>query len=101
MKLQKIYLRYFPPGLAFNYLRNNNREETKSVDVFDLTSKSDLDVILKQLKKREPSIFTKDIVPQVHELLEKMQQKLNEPAKNKFYLYKTFLFPIDFYNLQN
>jgi dynein assembly factor with WDR repeat domains 1 len=89
MKLQKIYLRYFPPGLAFNYVKNNNTEETISVDVFDLTAKCDLEVVIKQLKKREPKIMTKEIIPQVRELLEKMQQKLAEPEKNKFYLYKT------------
>jgi dynein assembly factor with WDR repeat domains 1 len=89
MKLQKIYLRYFPPGLAFNYIKNNNAEETKCVDVFDLTAKSDLDMVVAQLKKRDPKIFTKDILPQVYELLEKMQKKLCEPQKNKFYLYKT------------
>lgn len=89
MKLQKIYVRYFPPGLAFNYIKNNSTEETKCVDVFDLTPKCDLDVVLNQLKKREPRIFTKDVMPQVRDLLKKMQNKLNEPAKNKFYLYKT------------
>jgi dynein assembly factor with WDR repeat domains 1 len=89
MKLQKIYLRYFPPGLAFSYLRQNGTEETKCVDVFDLTPKSELDEVMRILKKREPSIFTKEVLPQVRELLEKMQNKLMEPPKNKFYLYKT------------
>lgn len=89
MKLQKIYLRYFPPGLAFNYLRNNNTEETKCIDVFDLTANSDLDEVIRLLKKREPQILTKDVLPQVRELLDKMQNKLKEPPKNKFYLYKT------------
>lgn len=89
MKLQKIFLRYFPPGLAFNYLKHDGTEEIKSVDVFNLTAKSDLDLIMRQLKKKEPKIFTKDIMPQVLDLLEKMKSKLNEPGKNKFYLYKT------------
>lgn len=89
MKLQKIFLRYFPPGLAFNYLKANSQEETKSIDIFELTVKSDLDALVKQLKKREPTVFTKDVLPQVRELLEKMQNKLKEPEKNKFYLYKT------------
>lgn len=89
MKLQKIYLRYFPPGLAFNYIRNNNMEETKCIDVFDLTGNSELDDVIRLLKKREPTIITKDVLPQVRELLEKIQNKLKEPPKNKFYLYKT------------
>lgn len=89
MKLQKIYLRYFPPGLAFNYIKNNSQEETKCVDIFDLTAKSDLDDLIKVLRKRDPTIFSKEVMPQVRELLEKMQNKLKEPEKNKFYLYKT------------
>jgi dynein assembly factor with WDR repeat domains 1 len=89
MKLQKIYLRYFPPGLAFSYVRNNNKEETKCVDVFELTASADLNEVIQVLKKREPAIMTKDIVEQVKELLEKMQTKLREPPKNKFYLHKT------------
>ena len=89
MKLQKIYLRYFPPGLAFNYIKHDKKEETKCVDIFDLTAKSDIDILVKVLKKRDPTIFTKDVIPQVRDLLEKMQIKLKEPEKNKFYLYKT------------
>lgn len=89
MKLEKICLRYFPPGLAFVYKKTDGSEETKSVDIFDLTVKSDIDILASQLMKREPKIFTKEILPQVKELLEKMQIKLKEPEKNKFYLYKT------------
>jgi dynein assembly factor with WDR repeat domains 1 len=89
MKLERIFLRYFPPGLAFNYRKHDGSEETKNIDIFDLTVKSDLDILIKQLMNREPKIFTKDIVPQIHELLDKMQKKLKEPEKNKFYLYKT------------
>ncbi|CAO1438001.1 unnamed protein product [Diamesa serratosioi] len=90
MKLNKIFLRYFPPGLAFNYVKNNNQEETKCVDIFELTVKSDLDLVLRNLMKREPKLITKYVLPQIKELLEKMQAKLHEPTKNKYYLYKTF-----------
>lgn len=52
-------------------------------------NRSDLDIVLRQLINQEPYLLTKDVIPQVRELLEKMQTKLKEPIKNKFYLYKT------------
>lgn len=38
MKLLKIFLRYFPPGIALKFTKNQV-EETKYIDLFDLTSK--------------------------------------------------------------
>lgn len=38
MKLVKIYLRYFPPGIALNFIKNG-AEDTKFIDLFDLTAR--------------------------------------------------------------
>jgi dynein assembly factor with WDR repeat domains 1 len=44
---------------------------------------------VRQLINQEPYLISKDVIPQIRELLEKMQIRLKEPIKHKFYLYKT------------
>jgi hypothetical protein len=44
MKLIKIYLRYFPPGIALNFIKNGV-EDTKYMDLFDLTTRFEIPTI--------------------------------------------------------
>ena len=37
MKLKKVLLRYYPPGIILEYERNNGEPETKSIDLLNLT----------------------------------------------------------------
>lgn len=39
MKLKKFLLRYYPPGIILEYVRNNGEAETKSIDLLNLTEK--------------------------------------------------------------
>lgn len=38
MKLKKFLLRYYPPGILLEYIRNNGEVETKSIDLLNLSS---------------------------------------------------------------
>lgn len=38
-KIQKILLRYYPPGIIMEYTNEYGNEETKSIDVFGLSEK--------------------------------------------------------------
>ena len=37
MKLKKFLLRYYPPGILLEYVRNNGEVETKSIDLLNLS----------------------------------------------------------------
>ncbi|KFB44867.1 wd-repeat protein [Anopheles sinensis] len=58
------------------------------IDLFDLTPSCDLQVLTKRIASTEP-LITQEVFPQVTEILEKLQKKLKEPVKTKFYLFKT------------
>jgi hypothetical protein len=42
MKLKKFLLRYFPPGIILEYVKNNGEPETKSIDLLNLTEEYSL-----------------------------------------------------------
>jgi len=37
MKLKRMLLRYFPPGIILQYLHNNGELEDKTIDLLNLT----------------------------------------------------------------
>ena len=37
MKLKKFLLRYYPPGILLEYVRNSGEVETKSIDLLNLS----------------------------------------------------------------
>lgn len=91
MKLTQIYVRYFPPGLAFNYNTITDKRDSKciEVDLYELTATSNINTVMISISNKVPGLLTKDIEPQVRALLEKIQLKLKEPIRNKYYLFKT------------
>ena len=55
MKLKKFLLRYYPPGILLEYVRNSGEVETKSIDLLNLSPeyycpKSEL-ILMNWLKK--------------------------------------------------
>ncbi len=46
MKLKRFLLRYHPPGIILEYLRSNGEIETKSIDLLNLTSDTDVDKLI-------------------------------------------------------
>ena len=39
MKLKRLLLRYYPPGIILEYTRKNGEKETKSIDLLNLSNK--------------------------------------------------------------
>jgi hypothetical protein len=57
MKLKKFLLRYYPPGILLEYIRNNGEVETKSIDLLNLSSEyliHHAGLMLMNLSKRSP-----------------------------------------------
>lgn len=40
MKLKRFLLRYYPPGIILEYVRSNGEQETKSIDLLNLSAES-------------------------------------------------------------
>lgn len=45
MKLKKFLLRYYPPGILLEYVRSNGEVETKSIDLLNLSSQYNINII--------------------------------------------------------
>uniref|UniRef100_A0A336K8U9 CSON001507 protein n=1 Tax=Culicoides sonorensis TaxID=179676 RepID=A0A336K8U9_CULSO len=89
MRLQKIYLRYYPPGLGLCYTKGKS-EETKMIDLIELNALTDLEELAFKIEASEP-LLGKSVHLQVLDALRKLQDRQKEPIKSKFYLYKTLV----------
>lgn len=69
MKLKKILLRYYPPGITLEYVRGNGEQETKCIDLLDLSSKTNVDKLLDNIIDEEP-LITESKRPQVKAMIE-------------------------------
>ncbi|KAF8569721.1 WD domain G-beta repeat protein [Paragonimus westermani] len=99
MKLKRFLLRYFPPGIILEYEQGGDTK-TKSLDLLELTSKSDTEEILAEICEKEPLVTEKRKF-QVFELIEKLKSKLAHADKSKFGSYKVcFGLLIDGFNGQ-
>jgi hypothetical protein len=56
MKLKRFLLRYYPPGIILEYVRKNGEQETKSIDLLNLSSEY-LKKISILLKKYFPDLL--------------------------------------------
>ncbi|KMZ06627.1 dynein assembly factor with WDR repeat domains 1 isoform X1 [Drosophila simulans] len=112
MSATKIFLRYYPPGLAINYRTTKGNERLRHFDLLDLDSKTNIEpladrILLQTLAEAEeepsPADLEKNPPPRpvsgsvarsqnafsaLKQALEKLQKKLREPVKKKFYLHK-------------
>jgi len=46
MKLKKILIRYFPPGIILEYTRSNGETESKCIDLLNLSKDTDVDQLI-------------------------------------------------------
>ncbi|KAH8271332.1 hypothetical protein KR018_006993 [Drosophila ironensis] len=112
MSANKIFLRYYPPGLAINYRTTKGIERLRHFDLLDLDPKADIEpladrILLQTLAEAEenPSPTDEEKTLQsrpvsgrvcnsqntfsaLKQALSKLQAKLREPVKKKFYLHK-------------
>ena len=53
-KLEKIMVRYFPPGIILEISDNYGEIDSKSIDLLNLTENSDIDYLIEQIAEKEP-----------------------------------------------
>ena len=56
MKLKKLLLRYFPPGIILEYERSNGQSESKSLDLLNLSPDTDVQALVEEILGEEPLI---------------------------------------------
>ncbi|XP_073993370.1 uncharacterized protein [Rhodnius prolixus] len=87
MKLSKFLLRYFPPGIALEYVSDGILEK-KMIDLFHLTPSTKLEELVQDIMKQQP-IVTERVKSQLLASLKKLQKKLIEEASRKYILHKS------------
>ena len=56
MKLKRFLLRYYPPGIILEYVRSNGEQETKSIDLLNLSIETNVDELVNEIVLEEPII---------------------------------------------
>ena len=53
-KLEKIMVRYFPPGIVLEYTNSDGLIDNKSIDLLNLSENSDISYLVQQINEKEP-----------------------------------------------
>ncbi|XP_055378789.1 dynein assembly factor with WDR repeat domains 1 isoform X1 [Condylostylus longicornis] len=85
---KKICIRYYPPGIAVCYKPLAAEEKIKHIDLLDLNVKTNIEELTQYIIAND-DIITSDLYIPLRNALDKIQKKLREPTKIKFYLHKT------------
>jgi len=75
MKLKRFLLRYYPPGIILEYVRSNGEQETKSIDLLNLSLETNVDELVNEIVLEEP-IITESKKPQLKSLIKKLIDKV-------------------------
>ncbi|XP_032713299.1 dynein assembly factor with WDR repeat domains 1 isoform X2 [Lontra canadensis] len=86
MKLKGLLLRYYPPGIMLEYEKSGELR-TKSIDLLNLSSSTDVNALVEEIQKAEP-LITASRSDQVKLLIQRLQDKLRQHSNHKFYLFK-------------
>ncbi|XP_067596425.1 dynein assembly factor with WD repeat domains 1 isoform X2 [Pseudorca crassidens] len=86
MKLKGLLLRYYPPGIMLEY-EESGQLKTKSIDLLDLHTSTDVNALVQEIQKAEP-LITASRANQVKLLIQRLQNKLGQYSNHKFYLFK-------------
>ncbi|XP_025421424.1 dynein assembly factor with WDR repeat domains 1-like isoform X2 [Sipha flava] len=73
MKLNKFYIRYYPPGIVFEY-QKQRRTKQKILDLFDIEKETDVEALAARIAVDEP-LITPGVQPQLVALLRKLRNK--------------------------
>ena len=49
MKLKKILIRYYPPGITLEYIRSNGSVESKCIDLLNLSKETNVDDLITEI----------------------------------------------------
>ena len=71
MRLKRLLLRYYPPGIVLEYLRSSGALETRTIDILSLTDSSNLSHLASEIIAKEPLLSESR-----RQLLEEMLLKL-------------------------
>ena len=86
MKLVRILLRYFPPGIILEFKRRNDRIESRAIDLLDLTDKTDEKALVEEIMFEEPMIkkkFKKAMIRYIQKMKGFLKDKQQEFAMKK------------------
>ncbi|KAM4835992.1 dynein assembly factor with WD repeat domains 1 isoform 2-T2 [Thomomys bottae] len=86
MKLKSLLLRYYPPGILLEYEKSGELR-TKSIDLLELSSSTDVGALVEEIQKVEPLITTSR-TQQLTLLVQRLQEKLAQHSDHSFYLFK-------------
>ncbi|XP_075793735.1 dynein assembly factor with WD repeat domains 1 isoform X4 [Pelodiscus sinensis] len=86
MKLKRLLLRYYPPGIILEYVQDGELK-TKSIDLLDLSLDTNVGALVEEIRKAEP-LITASRKEQVIHLILRLQEKLGQQEDHKFYLFK-------------
>ena len=53
-KLEKIMVRYFPPGIILEFKDLDGNLDNKSIDLLNLSENSDIPYLVQQINEKEP-----------------------------------------------
>lgn len=56
MKLKKLLLRYYPPGVILEYAKSNGEIEVKSIDLLNLNETTNVEELVDEILKEEDLI---------------------------------------------
>jgi dynein assembly factor with WDR repeat domains 1 len=68
MKLKKILIRYYPPGITLEYVRSNGEVESKCIDLLNLSKDTDIDDLISEIMTEEP-LITESKRPQIRAII--------------------------------
>lgn len=75
MRLKKILLRYFPPGITLEYVRSNGEIESKCIDLLNLSQEyalvefsTNIDQLIDDIVQEEP-LITETRRPQIRSMI--------------------------------
>lgn len=78
MRVKRVLVRYFPPGIILECETNEETLVTRTMDLLDLTPETDLDALITDLIQAEPTLLKEKRRPLLKELLQRLVAKLTE-----------------------
>ncbi|XP_026319567.1 dynein assembly factor with WDR repeat domains 1 [Hyposmocoma kahamanoa] len=91
MKLLKIHLRYYPPGIVLEYTQKGETKN-KEIDLLELDANCDTKELANELLAKE-KLLTEDVKEDLEQVLETLKKRIEHegPSGKRFYIYKTLL----------
>jgi dynein assembly factor with WDR repeat domains 1 len=87
MRLKRLLIRYFPPGIVLEYARKSGEVETKAIDLLNLTPDTDVEVVINQIAWEE-RLISESKKPVLRKIIYKLLEKLENKDTQRYYEYK-------------